>query len=476
QAKVQTLMCYMGIGDTFTPFHKDLCASSGHNLMCYTEKGGSSYWFMTKTSDAPQVASYFHDLGHELDLETHVVTIDELAKAPFDVYIGEQALGDLVLVPPRSCHQVINNGGITIKTSWSRMSLEGLQVALWHELPIYHRVCRSEIYKVKSNIYHALQHYTDTANKLSGANSEQDRAVSIEKLKQLFALFDDVLAEEFSTMRDSMSHISRSGSGHNDDMTCDFCAADIFQSFFECESCAPSSSSRSSQDVITLGDGLILCPLCYVEGRTCRCGNMEPVQCRPFNDLLQARDKAMQVIRDADNSFTKDHVRLSEHPSRLLSNQHAGVFEAACKLHQQRQSCRVTSGGAHLVEWSAAVPCKSCHSSRCYTHLLQSNSVHSIEAIFISERHEGGAGWHRHHRDNTHKFRSYERRIVEDEKCGVRPDMLLRLAYLAKKYDICRVVNAELTKYGWYDRYVQLIGVPVSARIYFPIFFSLSPM
>lgn len=139
QAKVQTLMCYMGIGDTFTPFHKDLCASSGQNLMCCSEHSGSAFWFITKSSAAPRVAAYFHQLGKEVDLETHVVTIEELAKAPFDVYIAEQQLGDLVLVPPRSCHQVVNKGGITIKTSWSRMSLSGLQAALWHELPIYHR-------------------------------------------------------------------------------------------------------------------------------------------------------------------------------------------------------------------------------------------------------------------------------------------------------------------------------------------------
>lgn len=94
---------------------------------------------MTKSSAAPRVAAYFHELGQEVDLETHVVTIEELAKAPFDVYIAEQQLGDLILVPPRSCHQVVNKGGITIKTSWSRMSLSGLQTALWHELPIYHR-------------------------------------------------------------------------------------------------------------------------------------------------------------------------------------------------------------------------------------------------------------------------------------------------------------------------------------------------
>lgn len=94
---------------------------------------------MTESSSAPEVATYFHALGQELDHEMHVITLEELARAPFKVYIHEQKLGDLVLVPPRSCHQVINHGGMTIKMSWSRMTQRGLTAAYFHELPIYRR-------------------------------------------------------------------------------------------------------------------------------------------------------------------------------------------------------------------------------------------------------------------------------------------------------------------------------------------------
>jgi hypothetical protein len=108
--------------------------------MCDTENGGSSFWFMTESSDAPAVADYFRKvLGQELDHENHVATIEELAAAPFTVYVAEQALGDMVLVPPRSCHQVVNHGGITLKTSWSRMTVAGLAAAFYHELPLYRR-------------------------------------------------------------------------------------------------------------------------------------------------------------------------------------------------------------------------------------------------------------------------------------------------------------------------------------------------
>ncbi|KAI6045681.1 hypothetical protein EDC04DRAFT_2559045 [Pisolithus marmoratus] len=318
-AKVQTLMCYMGIGDTFTPFHKDLCASSGQNLMCYSENGGSSFWFMTKASDAPDVVSYFHGLGHEVDLEAHVVTLEELRSAPFDVYIAEQRLGDLVLVPPRSCHQVVNSGGITIKTSWSRMSLDGLRVAVHHELPIYHRVCRREIYKVKSIIYHAMEHYTRVVEQ---TESEIELVTPARKLQQLLRLFDDVLVQEYTSQHASLAHISNTSDLESipfDPIECDFCGADIFQSFFECGKCLSPSSSSEESHIVLLGDGLVLCPSCYVEGRTCQCGEMQPVQCRVMGDLLQNRDRAVKAIRRFESHAEQEFGYLSERPKWVLS-------------------------------------------------------------------------------------------------------------------------------------------------------------
>jgi hypothetical protein len=94
---------------------------------------------MTASPSCPEVTPYFHGLGHDLAFESHVVPVEDLAAAPFDIYVVEQKLGDLVLVPPRSCHQVINNGGITVKMSWSRMTVQGLVAAFFHELPIYRR-------------------------------------------------------------------------------------------------------------------------------------------------------------------------------------------------------------------------------------------------------------------------------------------------------------------------------------------------
>ena len=133
-------MCYFGNGDTFTAAHKDLCASSGQNLMVNAEgEDSSSFWFMTDGTSACQASKMWKLLGHELDMEAHVATPEQLQRAPFPIYVCEQKVGDLVLVPKRSCHQVVNNGGLTTKLSWSRMTVNGLVTAFHHELPIYRR-------------------------------------------------------------------------------------------------------------------------------------------------------------------------------------------------------------------------------------------------------------------------------------------------------------------------------------------------
>ena len=96
--------------------------------------------WMTSTADSLKISTYFtRTYDSELDWEDKVVEPKEMALWPCDVYIGEQVLGDLVLVPRRSAHQVLNRGGLTVKMSWSRMTSQGIIEGVRLELPTYHR-------------------------------------------------------------------------------------------------------------------------------------------------------------------------------------------------------------------------------------------------------------------------------------------------------------------------------------------------
>lgn len=56
--------------------------------MCYTENGGSAFWFMTAGEAAPDMSAYLRAMNQELDWETYVITVEQFASAPFDVYVA----------------------------------------------------------------------------------------------------------------------------------------------------------------------------------------------------------------------------------------------------------------------------------------------------------------------------------------------------------------------------------------------------
>ena len=127
---------------------------------------------------------------------------------------------------------------------------------------------------------------------------------------------------------------------------------------------------------------------------------------------------------------------------------------------QAMRSCRARA--SHQVPAPAAIYCKACHSSKCYAHLLELDSVHSVDAMMHSDLHDENPNWHQHHRDSSQLYQGIRQRVIEDEERGSRPNVLHRLIYLAKTFTTCRPIALEVTKHGWYDRFAQAISIPVS--------------
>ena len=103
----------------------------------------------------------------------------------------------------------------------------------------------------------------------------------VSNIKELLVVYDHILAEE-----ESDTH-SNDPTPDELNISCDICGADIFQGFFECRTCVEVDSSEG---------GYIVCPGCYVEGRSCKHQIMQPIQRRPFKFLLDTRNEAIQVV------------------------------------------------------------------------------------------------------------------------------------------------------------------------------------
>ncbi|RBR05588.1 uncharacterized protein FIESC28_11327 [Fusarium coffeatum] len=283
EMRAQNLMCYIGHEGTYTPAHREMCASLGQNIMVEAsgdekgEKPGSSIWFMTESKDREVVREYFLSmLGHDIEIEKHFAQINAWKKAPFDVYIVEQRVGDFILIPPLAAHQVWNRGTRTIKVAWNRTTAETLEMALHEALPKTRLVCRDEQYKNKAIIFFTLRKYYRQLQNLE-ENAEmtsmsfmgigQDILRSSPRAKQLagdfkklFALFTELLLDEMFAFKEKEVEFIEFDSC----ITCSYCRSNIFNRFLTCKHCTRMliNGDEDTYDV---------CMECYAMGRSCAC-------------------------------------------------------------------------------------------------------------------------------------------------------------------------------------------------------------
>ncbi|KAK1719765.1 hypothetical protein BDP67DRAFT_381787, partial [Colletotrichum lupini] len=280
EMRAQNLMCYIGHEGTFTPAHREMCASLGQNIMVEAsgsengEKPGSSIWFMTETKDREVVREYFLSmLGHDIEIEKHFAQINAWKKATFPVYIVEQKPGDFILIPPLAPHQVWNRGTRTMKVAWNRTTVETLDMALHEALPKARLVCRDEQYKNKAIIYYTLKKYfaqmvkaeQDSEMGIAGLSSELFRSSSRYKqlakdFRHLFSLYTEILVDEmFATKEKNVEYVE-----YDSCVTCSYCRSNIFNRFLTCKHCVRTLVNGDE-------DAYDVCMECYAMGRSCVC-------------------------------------------------------------------------------------------------------------------------------------------------------------------------------------------------------------
>ncbi|KAI0101900.1 hypothetical protein GGR51DRAFT_306590 [Nemania sp. FL0031] len=280
EMRAQNLMCYVGHEGTYTPAHREMCASLGQNIMVDAsgdengEKPGSSIWFMTETKDREVVREYFLSmLGHDIEIEKHFAQINAWKKANFPVYIVEQKVGDFILVPPLAPHQVWNRGTRTMKVAWNRTTVETLDLALHEALPKARLVCRDEQYKNKAIIYYTLEKYYkelqsfEDSAEVSWLGLGQELMQNSARMKQmvrdfrrLFSLFTEVLVGEmFGDKQMNVEYIP-----FDSNITCSYCRSNIFNRFLTCKCCVRQLINGDE-------DTYDICMDCYAMGRSCVC-------------------------------------------------------------------------------------------------------------------------------------------------------------------------------------------------------------
>ncbi|KAF2848917.1 hypothetical protein T440DRAFT_427576 [Plenodomus tracheiphilus IPT5] len=315
--RAENLMCYIGHEGTYTPAHREMCASLGQNIMVNAsghisedgkpERPGSSIWFMTESKDRHVVSEYWLSvLGHDIEVENHFAQLIAWKKAPFQTYVVEQRPGDFILIPPLAPHQVWNRGTRTMKIAWNRTTVETLEYALNEALPNSRIVCRDEQYKNKAIVYYTLQKYSALINSARAqveAGGEQSatiqRSTKISKVqkdfKKLFDLYKTIMLSEMFNP-DTREHPEFLP--YDSNVTCAYCRCNIFNRFLSCKSCKNLFSS--------IEEPYDICMDCYCMGRSCGCqSGYAWVEQWKWKDLIHKYEEWRVQIIDIDGRMTE---------------------------------------------------------------------------------------------------------------------------------------------------------------------------
>lgn len=63
---------------------------------------------MVRTEDREKARALWASFDEPIDYEGHFASIEQMKAADFPIYVVEQKIGDFVMVPSMSYHQVVN--------------------------------------------------------------------------------------------------------------------------------------------------------------------------------------------------------------------------------------------------------------------------------------------------------------------------------------------------------------------------------
>ncbi|KAF9924413.1 hypothetical protein BGZ67_009273 [Mortierella alpina] len=353
----ENLMLYIGKEGTRTPLHYDHCGTIGHNLLLQSDSGAYAIWFMIAAKDKAKVELQFRKLNHPLDRENHFASLEQLAQADFPVYVIEQRVGDLILIPSLGYHQVQNMGNTTIKAAWNRLTSQCLSVALNTVLPAYKRTNNPEAYRTKFIINAALEKWTALLES-KPESFPLSKMAFCRSFTQLLTLFQSIVYEDWIDLtalkserwtllsEDAFDSVSPIRAKDSASISCDFCRCDIWNIYFHCEQCTEAGSSYD------------ICTECFARGRGCphRASSMILMEYFSMLELQQLFSRAVEAWNASSDVLHCDEYR------PVVDDWRDGIVPLARKNYSYTSLAYVRQ--LQLRATLNKSTCHQCHQSR----------------------------------------------------------------------------------------------------------------
>lgn len=261
-----------------------------------------------------------------------------MLQADFPLYVYDQQVGDLVILPPATAHQIWNPSTLSTKLVWNILHPLSLEVGIQHVQPPFNRLCHPDVARTNLSLAYAM------LSLVQQPADDQPPLPLPPDLPLLSKLFRQMVHDETIESQPPVQ-ITPVQLAQGTIATCNFCSTAIWNKHVRCTICADFD----------------LCLLCYLNGRSC-----EHAQSYVWAELVSSETCNRVLARAREIlGFQLEEPRLPDR-SKTLGTAVNDLMKA--KESQSSKLCHLCR--IDHPEWKGK-RCDSCTAFFCYRGLYR---------------------------------------------------------------------------------------------------------
>ena len=358
------MMAYVGSEGSSSGFHRCFSSTVALNLLVESDRTSldilRSKSILTLFLDRPVVCigtdfesqkaydTFITARGVSPHLDWLNLSSQELGKAEFPLYVYDQRVGDLVVFPPATAHQVWNPSTLSTKLVWNILHPLSLEVGFQHVQPPFNRLCHPDVARTNLSLACAML-------SLIREDTPVTHPPDLPLLTRLFRQmvhdesFEGAAATPIQSIRVPDTMIA----------TCNFCSTALWNRHVRCSECVDFD----------------LCLLCYLSGRSC-----EHSQSYSWAELIP-QETCMRVLSRAREilGFQTEEPRMPDRQKTLGAAVNDLMRAKQSNTMRLCHLCRIEH-----ADWKGR-RCDKCTAFFCYRGLFRHFDMNSSDVV----RHAG---------------------------------------------------------------------------------------
>lgn len=342
-ARSEVMMAYVGSEGSSSGFHRCFSSTVALNLLVSSDDR-HVVCIGTDFASQKRYDSFMSARGISPHVDWLNLGPDQLKLADFPLYVTDQKVGDLVVFPPATAHQVWNPATLSTKLVWNILHPLSLEVGFRYVQPPFNRLCHPDVARTNLSLACAmLSLIQDTP----GIPLPPD-------LPLLSRLFRQMVHDE-SIDGTPATPIQLVQIPNGVIATCNFCNTAIWNRHVRCTEC----------------EGFDLCLACYLNGRSCEhTQNYVWAEIVPQEQCSRILSRAREIL-----GFQPEEPRTVDRCKTLGTAVNDLMRAKQARVSRLCHLCRIDH-----PEWKGR-RCDKCTAFFCYRGLYRHFDLNSADVL-----------------------------------------------------------------------------------------------